>query len=48
MATLKINGDRDPRAEPSELGRALPKGSIKVKDAALVQTARAGGPRVVS
>ena len=44
---LKINGVRGPLAEPSELGRALPKDTIKVKDAVLVQTARTGGPQLL-
>jgi pimeloyl-ACP methyl ester carboxylesterase/tetratricopeptide (TPR) repeat protein len=46
MATLKVNGVRDSRPGPSELGRGLPPGAVTVKDAALLQTARAGGPQV--
>jgi hypothetical protein len=42
MATLNVNGVRDRTPQPSELGRALPKGAVAVKHAALVQTARAG------
>jgi tetratricopeptide (TPR) repeat protein len=45
MATLKVNGVRD-RNLTSELGRGLPKGKVVVKDAARVQTARAGGPQL--
>src|SRR5687768_10076636 len=44
MATLKVNGVRE--RQESELGRGLPKGTVVVKDAARVETARAGGPRV--
>ena len=47
MATLKVNGVRDRISEPSELGRGLPSGKVVVKDAARVQTARAGGPEVL-
>jgi hypothetical protein len=46
MATLKVNGVRDPRPSPSELGRGLAPGAVTIKDAALLQTARAGGPQV--
>jgi hypothetical protein len=45
MATLTVNGVRDRAAEPSELGRGLGH-RVHVKDAALVQTSRAGGPKV--
>ncbi len=44
--TLKVNGAPDPRPEPSELGRGLPKGSVVVKGAALVHSARAGGAEI--
>lgn len=46
MATLNVRGLRDPRPEPPELGRGLPEGSVTLKDAVLVQVARAGGPRL--
>ena len=46
MATLKVNGVRDPRPEPSELGRGLPQGAVVLKDAALLQSARARGAQV--
>ncbi len=46
MATLKVNGVRDRHPEPSDLGRGLPETTVAVRDAALVQTARAGGPQV--
>jgi tetratricopeptide (TPR) repeat protein len=46
MATLKVNGVRDPRPEPSELGRGLPQGSVVVKDAALLQSVRARGTQI--
>lgn len=42
MTTLRVNGVRDRTPQPSELGRGLPKGMVVMKDAALVQTARAG------
>lgn len=42
MTTLRVNGVRDRSPQGSELGRRLPKGMVVVKDAALVQTARAG------
>jgi tetratricopeptide (TPR) repeat protein len=46
MATLKVNGVRDPRPEPSELGRGLPQGAVVLKDSALLQSARARGAQV--
>ena len=42
MTTLAVNGVRDRSPQPSELGRGLPKGTVVIKDAALVQRARAG------
>jgi triacylglycerol esterase/lipase EstA (alpha/beta hydrolase family) len=44
--TLKVNGVRDRNPEPSDLGRGLPPGAVRIKDAARVQSARAGGPRL--
>ena len=43
--TLKVNGVPDRTSAPSELGRALPPGSVVLKEAVRVQTARAGGPK---
>jgi hypothetical protein len=45
MATLTVNGVRDPAPQPSELGRGLGN-RVQLKHAALVQTARAGGAHV--
>ncbi len=45
MTTLKVNGVRVGGREPSELGRGLPPGTVVVKDAVHVETARAGGPQ---
>lgn len=42
MATFTVAGVRDRAPESSDLGRGLPPGAVTIKDAARVQTARAG------
>lgn len=46
MATIRVDGVRDDRKQAPELGRGLPPGAVHVKGSALVQSSRAGGPRV--
>jgi hypothetical protein len=46
MTTIRVTGSRDPRPEGSELARGLPEGRVQVKHAVLVQTTRAGAPRL--
>jgi tetratricopeptide (TPR) repeat protein len=46
VAKLIINGVREVPENDALIGRGLPAGVVRVKDAARVETARAGGPRV--
>jgi hypothetical protein len=46
MKTITVTGIVDPRPEGSDLGRALGPGRVELKRAVLVQTTRAGAPRI--
>ncbi len=47
MTTIRVAGADAPRPQASDLGRALPTGSVQVKRSVLVEAARAGATPVI-